>query len=100
MKAPRNGFTTYSTTDGLKTMSPAAITEDRAGRLCAITSDTSIVTLNDFDGRLITSVSPRPPGDNWDWGDAQVIFLVSLGDWMINALLGVFRFAPPGLITH
>ena len=99
MKVTRHGFTTFSTTDGLKTLYLTAINEDRAGRLCAITSDASIVTINQFDGRRFTSVSPEPPGFEWGWGDAQVSFQDHLGDWWLHSVNGLFRFAPPGRIT-
>jgi ligand-binding sensor domain-containing protein/signal transduction histidine kinase len=100
LKVTRHGFTTFSTADGLEVLRIHALIEDRAGRLCAITSGNDGLTIHEFDGSRFTGVSPHlSPGFTYAWGDAQVGFQDHVGDWWVPTSNGVLRFAPPARIA-
>jgi PAS domain S-box-containing protein len=93
MKWPRNGFTSYSETDGLDSSRIAAIFEDRAGELCVLAGN-PLAPINRFDGKRFSLTGVRQPaGRGHSWGWYQAGFQDRTGDWWIPTADGLYRYA-------
>ena len=93
MKLARTGFTTYTEGDGLGAAGADAIFEDRAGKLCVISSGGKHL-INRFDGRRFTAICPDFPKQitNFGWGWNQVAFQDHAGEWWVPTGQGLCRF--------
>jgi ligand-binding sensor domain-containing protein/signal transduction histidine kinase len=93
MKMARNGFSTYTGTDGAPDIE--SILESRAGELCIAYRHTGVVTLGKFDGRRFVPIKPAWPGriEYFGWGDGQIVLQDDFGEWWMATGKGVARFA-------
>jgi ligand-binding sensor domain-containing protein/signal transduction histidine kinase len=90
IKLPRNGFTSYSMADGLRSNRIGFIFEDRNGDV-AVVNHGGI--LNHFDGqRFVPRVVPAPPGTSYHWFGGQSILQDRHGEWWLASMQGLFRF--------
>ena len=96
MKLARNGFTTYSTADGVSNVN--AIFEDGTGSLCV--RGTEVDGSGDtkdaygrFDGRRFDWFKPASVG-SLGWVAEQVTLQSRNGEWWLGTGQGVYRFPP------
>ena len=95
IRISRNGFTTFSTEDGLSHPAVNSIFETRGGDLVVVNPSATIVSraLNRFDGRRFVTIVPRLPSQytNPGWGWYQTIIEDRQGSWWVptgvNAIL-------------
>jgi ligand-binding sensor domain-containing protein/two-component sensor histidine kinase len=100
VKLTRHGFTTFSLSDGLRTPRIHAITQDRRGRVCVISSAPPRQPLHVFDGKKFIAMDPYlPPGFEFAWGASQIHFQDHAGEWWVPTLNGLLRFAAPSTIS-
>jgi ligand-binding sensor domain-containing protein len=98
MKVARNGFTTYTESDGAPQAS--ALLETRRGELCVVRGSESGLDVAVFDGRRFTPVRPRWPASitYFGWGRGQIAAEDRDGAWWFATGQGLCRFAPvPGI---
>ena len=90
MKMARNGFTTYTESDGLINTRIGSIFEDLAGELCVISDGRFI---NRFDGKAFHPIRLNvPEGVTFSWGWYQNHFQDHLGKWWVNTADGIWLF--------
>jgi signal transduction histidine kinase/ligand-binding sensor domain-containing protein len=96
MKVARNGFTTYTETDGAPQAS--ALLETRSGELCVVHSGEPGLDIIRFDGRRFVPVAPRWPEriTYFGWGRGQIAAEDHAGEWWIATGQGLCRFASGG----
>ncbi|MBZ5617612.1 MAG: hypothetical protein LAQ69_02585, partial [Acidobacteriia bacterium] len=100
IKVTRHNFTRFSKDDGLFSLRMHALTQDREGRVCAISSSEGRLTLHVFQGGKFVPVDPyRPPGINYAWGDSQITFQDHTGEWWVPTFNGLLRFRAPVHVT-
>ncbi|HEY6331379.1 MAG TPA: two-component regulator propeller domain-containing protein, partial [Blastocatellia bacterium] len=94
MKLARGGFTTYTEADGLARAGADAIFQDRAGKVCVVSSGGKHF-INRFDGQRFTSVCPAFPNriNDYGWGWNQIAFQDRSGEWWVPTGQGLCRFA-------
>jgi ligand-binding sensor domain-containing protein/signal transduction histidine kinase len=93
MKVARNGFTTYTESDGAPQAS--ALVETRAGELCIVHGNEAGLDLARFDGRRFARIAPRWPAGitYFGWGRAQIAAEGRGGEWWFATGQGLCRFA-------
>lgn len=91
MRAARNGFTSYTTADGLPDNRIVSVFEGSDGNIYATDGNRNI---SRFDGDKFVSVRPRFPseitGFGWSW--QQPVRQDSFGEWWIATAQGLLRY--------
>lgn len=96
MKVTRNGFTTFSTADGLRSLNFAALTHDRDGDVCAIAESDGKLRMHFFDGSRFVPVDLYlPAGFQNAWGSSEITFQDHAREWWSPTAYGLLRFAAP-----
>jgi ligand-binding sensor domain-containing protein/two-component sensor histidine kinase len=92
MKMARNGFTTYTETDGAPAV--AALLESRLGEMCISYRTKDGMNLGKFDGRKFVPIRPSWPSriTYFGWGRGQVAAQDQAGEWWIATGQGLCRF--------
>lgn len=93
MKMARNGFTTYTETDGVPSV--ASLMESRRGELCIAYRTKDSLLLGKFDGRRFIPIRPAWPSQiaYFGWGRGQDVVQDRAGEWWIATGHGLLRFA-------
>ena len=93
MKMARNGFTTYTETDGAPSV--ASLLESRQGEMCISYRTKDSLLMGKFDGRRFIPVRPAWPSQitYFGWGRGQAVVQDAAGEWWIATGQGLFRFA-------
>lgn len=93
MKMARNGFTTYTETDGVPSV--ASLMESRRGELCIAYRTKDSLLLAKFDGRRFIPIRPAWPSQiaYFGWGRGQDVVQDRAGEWWIATGHGLLRFA-------
>jgi signal transduction histidine kinase/sugar lactone lactonase YvrE len=93
MKMARNGFTTYTETDGAPQV--ASLMESRRGEMCICYRTKDSLLMGKFDGRRFIPIRPAWPGriTYFGWGRGQAVAQDQTGEWWMATGQGLFRFA-------
>jgi ligand-binding sensor domain-containing protein/signal transduction histidine kinase len=93
MKMARNGFTTYTETDGAPWVS--SLTESRLGEMCILYATKDGLRIGKFDGRRFVPIRPAWPSQitYFGWGRGQMLVQDEAGEWWIPTGQGLCRFA-------
>ena len=96
-RVQKDGFRTYFDGDGLGSARIASIFEDRAGRLCVMTSWNG-ENLHVRDGAIFKRININYPPEwrEYGWGWNQFGLQDHRGDWWIPTGAGVLRFRSLG----
>jgi PAS domain S-box-containing protein len=88
MRLARNGFVTYSESDGL-IGGVGSVFEDHSGELCVVSEN---VLISRFDGSRFVAVRPNLPKAIVSWRPSQNSLEDHTGDWWFGTSAGVYRF--------
>ena len=93
MKMARNGFATYTESDGAPWV--ASLTESRQGEMCILYRGQDGARIGRFDGRKFVSIRPAWPSQitYFGWGRGQALVQDKTGEWWIPTGQGLCRFA-------
>jgi len=93
MKMARNGFTTFTETDGAPSV--ASLMESRRGEMCIAYRTKDSLLLGKFDGRRFIPIRPAWPSQitYFGWGRGQAVVQDAAGEWWIATGHGLCRFA-------
>ena len=100
MKMARNGFTTYTETDGAPWVS--SLMESRLGEMCILYAAKDGLRIGKFDGRRFVPLRPAWPSQitYFGWGRGQALVQDKAGEWWIPTGQGLFRFAAADGVTR
>lgn len=93
LKLARNGFTTYTETDGVPFAQ--SLTESRRGEMCVLLREKKGASVARFDGTRFVAIQPAWPRQisYFGWGRGQDLVQDGTGEWWIATGQGLCRFA-------
>jgi ligand-binding sensor domain-containing protein/signal transduction histidine kinase len=93
-KISRNGFVTYTNSDGINAFHLYSIFTDQAGNLCLFGSTNEHKLIEWFDGKRFHSVRPNVNSrlKYWGWGSHQNTFQAHTGEWWVTTGEGLYRY--------
>lgn len=94
LKLARNGFTTYSETDGLGESRVSSLFEGSAGDLGVMTLFSSATPLSWLDGKSFRAIRPWLPRrlTYFGWGSHQLTLQDKAGEWWLPTGQGLVRY--------
>lgn len=95
MKIARNGFTSYSKTDGLSADRISSIFQNKQGDLIVLSTPAETMFVSKFNGRTFQSSRINLPRSitSFGWGWYQTTFQDREGDWWVATGQGLCRYS-------